>query len=77
MMDTVWVLQDLDTGAELAFTAQHLAMHAAEKIVGNRAVSGTGDILLYGPGNGTTRVMVRRFTRDEVRRMWPDISIPL
>jgi hypothetical protein len=81
MSDYIWLLQDPETNLELVFTAQHLAMHAAEKIaekiVGNNsaAVLDYGDILLYGPEDGTTQVMVRKFTRDDALSMGFDIPI--
>jgi hypothetical protein len=76
MIHYVWILQDLDTGAEHWFYSEHIAMHNAERIVGNNAVGGDREFKLYGPGNGTTRVMVRKFTREEARMMWPDLGIP-
>lgn len=76
-MQPVWILQNLDNGAELAFNAEHLAMHAAEKMVGNRSVADCGDILMYGRGDGTTSVMIRRFTRDEAAMIFPDLSLPI
>ncbi len=76
----VWILQDLDTEAEFAFNAQHMAMRHAEGIVGNRAVSGpigSDMAMLYGPGDGATRVMIRRFPRDLALRMFPDLTLPV
>ena len=73
----VWILQNLDNGATLAFDAEHLAMHAAEKMVGNRAVGGVGDTMVYGPGDGTTTVMIRRMTREQAAMFFPDVSLPL
>lgn len=64
MQSHYWLLQDLDTKSELVFTDEHLAMHAAEKIVGNRSFAKMPDGYFYGPGDGTTRIMVRRFTRE-------------
>ena len=74
-MDCLWLLQDLDRGSDHVFTAEHLALHAAEKIVGNpngAFVGGSEQMTLYGPGDGTTRIMVRRFTRDELLAMGID-----
>lgn len=69
-----WLLQDFDAGDGhgLVFTAEHLAMHAAEKIVGNRSpafVGGSEGMLLYGPGDGTTRVMIRAFDGSMIQKM--------
>jgi hypothetical protein len=75
----VWLLQDLRCApiVEHVFTAEHLAMHAAERIVGNRSVARIdhGDIMLWGPGDGTTQVMVRKFTREDALMM--DLFIPV
>lgn len=76
-MDYVWVLQQIETGGELCFTSEHLAMQAAERLVGNRAVNfvgGTERMMLYGPGDGTTSIMIRRFTRGEAVGM--DFPVP-
>jgi hypothetical protein len=73
----VWLLQNLDTKAKLVFTAEHLAMHTAERMVGNRAVAlpGSGDTMLYGPGDGSTSVIIRRMTRELALRL--DLDIPI
>jgi hypothetical protein len=73
----VWVLQNLETGGDACFTAEHLAMHAAEGIVGNRAVAFVGGeerMMIYGRGDGTTSVMIRRFSREEAVQM--DFPVP-
>ncbi len=61
----LWLLRNFDTSSLHLFTAEHLAMHAAEKRVGNRSVilSGNG-ALLYGPGDGTVSIMIERITRE-------------
>lgn len=75
-MDLLWLVQDFDSNSNNVFTELHLALHAAERIVGNRAVSVSPGMganntpgYLYGPGDGTTRVMVRAFTRDMLLMM--------
>jgi hypothetical protein len=74
----VWILQNLDTGAEQLFEAAGPAMRAAEAMVGNRspAVCDGGAIVLYGPGDGSTSVMVRRFPRDLAEQTWPNLFDP-
>lgn len=72
----VWYMQDLETGGEACFNDLHMAMHAAEGIVGNRSFAKPDqDILLYGPGDGSTRVMIRKFRRSEAVAM--DLDVPM
>lgn len=73
------MVRNLETGAEHWTTMEHLAMHMAEGMVGNRSVAvlDGGAIMLYGPGDGSTSVMVRRFTRDLVFRAFPDVVLPV
>lgn len=74
--DHSWLLQDLEIENHgLVFSEEHLAMHAAEKIVGNRAAARAGDGYLYGPGDGTTRVMVRQLPNKFITAMGFDIPI--
>ncbi len=76
-MDDVWLLTDMrsDKFVEHVFTAEHLAMHAAEKLVGNRAVAGDAEIMLYGPGDGTVSVMIRKLPRELAVEM--DLCVPI
>ncbi len=82
MNDLFWLVQDLEIkGHGLTFKDKHMALHAAEKIVGNRSVAEVPAMgaastpgYLYGPGDGSTRVMVRCFTRDDLLHM--DLPIP-
>ncbi len=63
----VWILDDMrkDTFVTHVFTAEHLAMHAAEQMVGNRVYAKPDDeFLLYGPGDGTVSVMIRKWPRE-------------
>ena len=73
--DHAWLLQDLDTGAEHVFKDEHIAMHNAERIVGNRAAATFEDGYLYGPGDGTVRVMVRCFPRNLILAMGHEFPI--
>jgi hypothetical protein len=74
----VWLLQITETNSELWFTAEHLAMHVAERMVGNRSVARLPDgMLLYGPGDGTTSVMIRRFRRSDALQYFPDVTLPI
>ncbi len=74
----IWLVQDLrrDPPTELCFSIEHMAIIAAEEMVGNRsaAMIDRGDILLYGPGDGTTEVMVRKFRREDAVKMGLDIA---
>ena len=72
-----WLLQDLNAGPNhgLAFTEEHLAMDAAERIVGNKSAAHMPDGWLYGPGDGTTRVMVRQLPIDWIQRMGIDVPL--
>ncbi len=54
-----WLLQNLDTGGEAVFDLEHIAMHEAERIVGNRSYAKIPDGYLYGRGDGNTVVMLR------------------
>ncbi len=72
----VWILQNLNTSAIHILTAEHLAMSMAERMVGNRAVARSGEILLYGPGDGTANVMIRRMTRQDAAKFFPDENMP-
>lgn len=74
----VWVLQNFDTGVDQTFETADEAMRAAERMVGNRsaAFADGGQIVLYGRGDGTVSVMVRRFPRDLAERMWPNLFDP-
>ena len=75
--DYAWLLQDLDVGPDhgLVFTEEHLAMQAAEKIVGNRSPALWADGYLYGPGDGTTRVMLRHLPKTLIQQMGYDIPL--
>lgn len=67
----VWFLQNLDSGFERVFREERQARQAAEQMVGNRSAAdmGGGEGYLYGPGDGTTSVMVRRFTTEDATAM--------
>ncbi len=63
-----WILQDLDgdTAAQegRAFLQLQPAYDAAAAIVGNRSAAPFSDGYLFGPGDGTTRVMLRKIPAD-------------
>jgi hypothetical protein len=71
----VYVLQNLLNSAVLIYNELHLAMDAAERMVKNRSVNDLGDTLLWGPGDGSTTVMVRRMSRDDAEQF--DVPMPL
>jgi hypothetical protein len=58
----LWVTMNLEDGNRIAYAGPDVrtAMRVAAALVGNNAVADTGEIKLYGPGNGTTSVMVRQ-----------------
>lgn len=63
--DDVWLVKDLEgQHGEVCYVDKRKAQRFAEQIVGNRAVADTGEILLYGRGDGSTRLMVRRWPRE-------------
>jgi hypothetical protein len=65
-MEMVWVTMNLDDGNRLAYAgpSKATACRVAAALVGNNAAGHTGsDIVLYGPGNGTTSVMVRQLPK--------------
>lgn len=73
--DLVWVTMNLDDGNRLAYAGPSLqtACRVAEALVGNRAAAHTGsDIILYGPGDGNTSVMVRQLPRSCIGPATPD-----
>lgn len=68
----VWVVQNLDWNAHKTFNTRDEAVREAERTVGNRSAANLGgaeEMTLYGPGDGTTSVMVRKFTREEAIAM--------
>jgi hypothetical protein len=72
--DRFWLMRDFDTQSLHVFSAEHLAMHAAERLVGNRAVGIGNKVLLYGPGDGSTRIMIEPITRRDAINL--DLPIP-
>lgn len=62
--DDIWYVNDME-GSGTAHECERCACRRAEGIVGNKAVARAagGEIRLYGPGDGTTRVMVRELPR--------------
>jgi hypothetical protein len=65
MKDLVWVTMNLDDGNRIAYAgnSRATARRVAEALVNNRAGADTGEIVLYGPGNGDTTVMVRQLPK--------------
>jgi hypothetical protein len=72
--DRFWLMRDFNTQSLHVFTVKHLAMHQAEQLVGNRAVAVSGDAMLYGPGDGTVRIMIEPITRRDAINL--DLPIP-
>ena len=77
-----WLLQNLDTGAEHVFKDKHIALHNAEIMVGNRSAAEVPNMgaentpgYLYGPGDGTTSVMVRGFTESDILAMGYNLPV--
>jgi hypothetical protein len=66
MNPDVWIVLDLDQGSRNVgtFETQREAEQLAIRLVGNNAAARCGEIILYGPGDGTTSVMVRRWPRE-------------
>lgn len=60
------IRQDIDDAKPEEFTSEKAAIDAAAAIVGNRSVARAGgdEILLLGPGDGTTSVLIRAYTRE-------------
>lgn len=67
-MVLVWVTMNLDDGGRIAYAgpSQQVACRVAEALVGNRSAAVAGEIVLYGPGDGTTSVMVRQLPRNAI-----------
>lgn len=62
--DLIWVVMDgEDFKIRQGFERKNEALRLAASIVGNNSWSGGGDIHLFGPGDGTTTVMVRQIPR--------------
>src|SRR5262245_8744151 len=63
--DLVWVTMNLDDGNRIAYAGPYrlVACRVAAALVGNSSGTNTGEIVLYGPGDGTTSVMVRQIPR--------------
>lgn len=62
MPELVWVAMNLDDGNRIVYSgSKQGAMRVAAALVGNNSYSRpVGDICLFGPGDGTTSVMVRQ-----------------
>ena len=69
MNDFVWVTIDVENGSRIIYAgSRDKAMRVAGVLVGNNSYAGPmGDIYLYGPGDGSTSVMVRQLPRKSVR----------
>jgi hypothetical protein len=65
----IWFLQDLDMGRERWYVDAVEAYEAACRIVDNRSSTPFVDGWLFGPGDGSTRVMLRKFPIDLARHM--------
>jgi hypothetical protein len=65
MNDLVWVTMNLEDGNRIAYAgpSRGVACRVAAALVGNSSGADTGEIVLYGPGDGTTAVMVRQLPR--------------
>lgn len=64
--DQVWVVVNLEEGSKIesAFADRRKALRLAASMVGNNSYAGPlGDIYLFGPGDGTTTVIVRPMPR--------------
>ena len=62
----MWVTMNLEDGNRLAYVgnSKSIACRVAEALVGNHSGANTGEIVLYGRGDGTTSVMVRQLPID-------------
>lgn len=58
--------QDIDDPKTEEFTSEKAAIDAAAAIVGNRSVARAlhDEIILLGPGDGTTSVLIHAYTRE-------------
>jgi hypothetical protein len=71
--DLVWVVMESDPAGKWttrqAFVSKQKALRLAGSIVGNNSYANPGDdIHIFGPGDGTTSVMVRQWPRALVLR---------
>jgi hypothetical protein len=76
--DLVWVTMNLEDGNRIAYAGDSCqkACEVAAALVGNTSAGRTGsDIILYGPGDGTTSVMVRQIPRKWVGPATPDKAV--
>ena len=66
--DLVWVVMDLNKNNKIvqAFEYESNALCLAGSMVGNMSYSGSGDIRLFGRGDGYTEVMVRQLPRKAI-----------
>lgn len=65
-MEFLWVTMDLDSDNRLVYAgpSRQKAMRVAAALVGNNSYAGpSGDIYLYGPGDGSTSVIVRQLPK--------------
>lgn len=65
MKDLLWVTMNLDDNNRTVYAGPSLAeaRRVASALVGNSSFARTDDIHLYGPGDGSTSVMVRQIPR--------------
>ena len=64
-MEELWTVHNVIDDTLKAYTSKRLAMDEAERIVGNSAAASPADgMILYGPGNGETSVLLQRTTRE-------------
>jgi hypothetical protein len=65
LTDLVWVTMNLEDGNRLAYVgpSKRTACLVAAALVGNSAAADTGEIVLYGRGDGSASVMVRQLPR--------------
>src|SRR5262245_61752671 len=68
MNDLVWVTMNLEDGNRLAYVgaSRNIAYRVAAALVGNDAAADAGELVLYGPGDGTTGVMVSQIPKNWV-----------
>src|SRR5829696_1152540 len=64
----VWVTMNLDDSNRIAYAGsdRRKACRVAAALVGNNSGMDTGEIVLYGPGDGTTSVLVRQLPVDAI-----------
>lgn len=75
--DYLWVTMNLDDNNRIAYAgpSRAIACRVAAALVGNNSPADTGEIVLYGPGDGSTAVMVRQLPAAAARTGAPDKAV--